>query len=289
MPSFSSFLPTRQPGEGALDEEAGDALVPLRGVDGGHDDEQLGLGGVGDPQLPPGEGVVVSLVLRPAGQGEGVGSRVRLAQGVGAHPLRGQLRVVPRLLLVVPPAQERVVDEGVLDVHQHRQRGVHAGELLDGEDRHEERRRRAPVLLGDLDPHQPELEARVDEVAGKRLVLVHLVDDRSDLRLGEVADEMTEAALFLGEIGQGQAAAHFAHGVTSASSYTRRDSGRPAEGDRTRGRTAPELRRAGEAAGHLTEDGRGVSFGPVMLHAPANGTAVRVRRRPCVRRGGPLG
>ena len=44
------------------------------------------------------------------------------------------------------------------------------------------------------------LEAGVDDVPGDLLGLVHVVDPGADLLLGEVPDEMTEAALLLGEV-----------------------------------------------------------------------------------------
>jgi hypothetical protein len=77
---------------------------------------------------------------------------------------------------------------------------------------------RPAILLGDLDAHQPELEAGVDHVPGDLLRLVHLVDEGADLLLGEVADHLAEAGFVLRKIGQGKAAGVVAHAVTSASS-----------------------------------------------------------------------
>jgi hypothetical protein len=184
-----------------------DALVALRGIDGGEDDEEVGLRRVGDPELAPGQLPVVTAVHRPAGQRESVGAGTRLRQGVGAHPLRSQLREVARVLLGVAPAQQRVVDERVLHVHEHGQGRVHPGQGLHGEDGHEERRARAPVGFRDLDAHHPELEAGVDEVARDGRLLVHLVHERPHALFREVAYRLLEQALVFAEVGQGQAAA----------------------------------------------------------------------------------
>ena len=56
-------------------------------------------------------------------------------------------------------------DERVLDVDEDAARRVDVRELLDGENGVEERRPGAAVLLGDLDPHQAELEEALDQVA----------------------------------------------------------------------------------------------------------------------------
>jgi hypothetical protein len=85
-------------------------------------------------------------------------------------------------------------------------RRVDAGELLDDEDGHEERRPRAAVLLGDLDAHDAELEAGVDEVARHGRVAVHLRDVRPDPLLRELADLVAEHRFVFGQVGQGQAA-----------------------------------------------------------------------------------
>ena len=70
----------------------------------------------------------------------------------------------------------------------------------------------AAVLLGDLDPHDPELEAGVDQLAGDLRLLVHLPDEGADLLLREVADDLPEGLLVLGEVGERQAAQCLGHG-----------------------------------------------------------------------------
>ena len=66
MPSLSSFLPTEKPGKSLLHEERGDALVAGTAIDGGEDEEEPGLLGVGDPQLPSVQDVVVARASRRA-------------------------------------------------------------------------------------------------------------------------------------------------------------------------------------------------------------------------------
>ena len=192
--------------EGALDQEARDALVALRGVDRRHHDEQVGLGRVGDPQLPARQLVVVALVGGPAGEGERVGAGARLGERVGPYPFGGEPREIAGLLLVASPAQEGVVHEGVLHVHQHRQRRVHPRQLLDDEDGHEEGRAGASHGLGDLDPHDAELEALVYELARDVGLLVHLADEGAHFRLGELSHLVAEHPLVVGEVGQREAA-----------------------------------------------------------------------------------
>ena len=214
------LLAHREPGEVALHQEGGDPLVVLRGVHGGEDDEELGLGGVGDPELAPGQLPVVPAVRRAAGQRERVRAGARLGERVGADPFRSQTGEVARLLLRVAPAQEGVVHERVLHVDEHGDGRIHPRQRLHGEDGHEEGGARAAVGLGDLDAHHAELEQGVDERARNARVLVHLMDERAHPLLREVAHGVAEHPLLLTEIGQREAAAgsqRLGHRCTSVS------------------------------------------------------------------------
>jgi hypothetical protein len=62
------------------------------------------------------------------------------------------------------------------------------------------------VSLGDLHPHDPELEAGVDQLAGDLRLLVHLPHEGADLLLREVADDLPESLLVVGDVGERQAA-----------------------------------------------------------------------------------
>ena len=57
------------------------------------------------------------------------------------------------------------------------------------------------VLLWDLDPHQPELEEFVDEIFFEDALLVHLLHQRTDLIVGELANVVAEKNLVFGEGG----------------------------------------------------------------------------------------
>ena len=71
----------------------------------------------------------------------------------------------------------------------------------------------AAVRVGDLDAHEPELEAGVDQLAGNLRLLVHLANERPDPLLREVAHDGAEILLVRVEVGERQAAV-LAHGVT---------------------------------------------------------------------------
>src|SRR2546421_9700099 len=62
------------------------------------------------------------------------------------------------------PIYRARVDEGVLDVDEDRRRGVHGRQLLHGEHGHEQAAAGAAVRLGDLDPHEAELEEFGNEI-----------------------------------------------------------------------------------------------------------------------------
>src|SRR6185295_12922727 len=60
--------------------------------------------------------------------------------------------------------------------------------------------------LRDLDSHDAEIEALVDELAGDLGLLVHLGHERTHLGLGEVPYLLAEHPLVLGEVGEREAA-----------------------------------------------------------------------------------
>ena len=71
------------------------------GVGLGVDDEDVGVGAVGDPELGPVEDVVVSVPLRAGGHGDDVRPRAGLGHGERTHVLAvAQPRQVLLLLLL---------------------------------------------------------------------------------------------------------------------------------------------------------------------------------------------
>jgi hypothetical protein len=187
-----------------LNQEGGDALIALGEVGVRDDDEEVGFDRVGDPEFLAGEVVVIALVRRLAGEGKGVGAGAGLGERVGPHPLRGQLREVLRLLRLGAPAQQRVVEEGVLDIDEHGHRGVDLGQFLNHQHGHEEGGGGPAEALGDLDAHEAQFEAGVDEIAGHLRLGVHLRNQRTDLLVGEALDRFLEEFLVFGEVGEGK-------------------------------------------------------------------------------------
>jgi hypothetical protein len=103
----------------------------------------------------------------------------------------------------VTEAHHGVDDERVLDVDQHADRGIDAREFLDRQHGMKEAAARAAVSLGDLDPHDAEVEELVDERPWNLRVLVHFTDEGPDLRVGEGPHAVPENRLVLGENGEG--------------------------------------------------------------------------------------
>jgi len=147
--------------------------------------------------------------------------------------------------LVAAPAEECVVDEGVLHVDEDADAGVDAGELLDDERGGEEGCAGAAVLLGHLDAHQAELEELGDQRRVHPLRLVHLVDERADGALGEVAHGVAEHRLFLAEHRERRAARGEINGCHRMPflAGVARDLGRPGAGNM--GRAAVAVERGG--------------------------------------------
>ncbi len=193
------FSADGEPGRGALDEERGDAAVGARGIDGGEDEKEPGLEGVGDPELASGEAPDVAVAHRARGERERVAARARFRERVGAHGRAAELRKEALALRAVAPAHEGLGDERVLHVDAHRDRRVDARQLLDGEHRHEERRAGAAVRRRHLDSHEAERKQLLDQAGGEARFAVHAGDERPYATLGEVAHGLPEELLVGGE------------------------------------------------------------------------------------------
>ena len=161
------------------------------------------LRAVGDPELPPGERPSVARAVRSGLERERVAAARRLRKGKGAQHLRGEAGKEPGFLLLARPPAHRVVHQRVVHVNVDRGRCVDPRQLLDRKRRHEDAARRPAVLLGDLDPHEPQLEELRDQLREESPRLVHLRDMGGDFRLGEFTDGRAEQLLFFREEGQG--------------------------------------------------------------------------------------
>ena len=198
MPSLSSFLPTVNPGKVLLDDERGDAFVSGGRIDRGQQDEHSRFLAVGDPQLLAVEDILVALQLRAGLQREGVGPRTGFAQRVGAHGVAAHARQVALLLLFGAPAQQSVVDQRVLHVHDNPGGRIDARKFLHREDGLEEGAAAAAVLLGDFDAHQTQLKELFNELGLEDTLLVHLLDVGPDALVGELADGVAEKYFVFG-------------------------------------------------------------------------------------------
>ena len=141
----------------------------------------------------------VSLSLRARCQGECITAAAGLREGEGAEETAREPGEVSRLLLGVAPAEERVVDEGVVHVDVDGGRGVDPRDLLDGQHREEYPAAGTPVLLRHLDAHQAELEEAGNQVGTELRRFVHLLDVRLELGLREFADRIPEHGFFFGQ------------------------------------------------------------------------------------------
>ena len=113
----------------------------------------------------------------------GIRAGLGLGQAEGGEPLaRAQLRHPLVLLLVGAPEVDRHRPERGVGGDRDRDRRVDPGELLDGERVGEVVGAAAAVLLGEGDPHQPELAHLRDELVGEGLRPVELLGDAAPPR-----------------------------------------------------------------------------------------------------------
>ena len=100
---------------------------------------------------------------------------------------RASLRQIAALLLLVAPAHEGVVGEGVLHVDDHGRRGVHRGQLFHRQHALEEVAALAAVFFGDFDAHQAELEQFLQQIFAEHAGFVHLAHVGADALAREAA------------------------------------------------------------------------------------------------------
>ena len=136
------------------------------------------------------------------GQGEGVRSRAGLGQRVGRHRVGRQARQIFVLLRRVGPAQNGVVDDGVLHVDDDAGRRIHRGQFLHRQNALEETAAAAAVFFGDLDAHQAQFEELADDVLAEHAGLVHFADVRADLLARELAHGGLKELLFFRQRGE---------------------------------------------------------------------------------------
>jgi len=99
-------------------------------------------------------------------------------------------------------AQRSIVDQRILHVHHYGCGSVHAREFLHGQNRLKKLAAATAVLLGDFNPHQPELEKVVEQVFVEDALFVHLLDQRPDFFFGKLVDVVAKQDFVFCKAGQ---------------------------------------------------------------------------------------
>jgi len=105
-------------------------------------------------------------------------------------------------LIGVAPAQDGVVDQGVLHVDHDGEAGVDPGQGLDREDGVHEAAAGAAVALRDFDAHQPELEQARQQRGLEPALLVHPGDERRHALARETEHRIRQQAFLFTDGGQ---------------------------------------------------------------------------------------
>ncbi len=157
-------------------------------------------GAVGDEVLAAVDDVAAVLLVSTGGQTGHVGPGVRLGDGVRTDGLTGDGggKVFVTLLLGAELVDR---EHGEIDVgvHRHGDSGAHLGHLLHEDALGDLASVNAAVLLGEDDAEQSQFTELRHDLNGKRLVALSLLDERGDLRLGELAHHGADLFLLIGE------------------------------------------------------------------------------------------
>ena len=94
-----------------------------------------------------------------------------------------------------------------------------AGDLLDDQGVREQRLAQPAVLLGDHQAEDAELLEALDDVGGVLVLVLQLGGDRQDLLLDELADDLEDLLLLLGQTFGGGETTHGNSSVTGESEY----------------------------------------------------------------------
>ena len=117
--------------------------------------------------------------------------------------VRGEAGKIFRLLRVTAPAQNGVVHDGVLHIHDDSGGRIDRGDFLDGKDALEEIAALSAILFGYLDTHQAQFEKLMKKVLVEDRGLIHGADQRRDFFAREPAHGVAEQRLFLVQMRQG--------------------------------------------------------------------------------------
>ncbi len=180
-------------------QEGGDAVAA--GACAREQDVEAGLAAVGDPGLGPGDAVAALWTVDPLGaaaEGRRVGPGLGLGEAVAADQLAAQHPRQPLAPLAVgAEVRER---EARHDMHAGRggDRRPAGGELLEHLQIDLVRLASAALVLRVRQPEQAEPAHLREQAVGVDLVPLGLVDDRRELAVGEVANQVDEVVRLLG-------------------------------------------------------------------------------------------
>ena len=193
--------PLRESLHALLEQEGGDALLPLLGAGEREHDENFAHRALGDEHLRAIEDPGASLADRGGAQRGGVGSAARLGQTPGRELLSGS--DVGNVLLaqfLAAEAEQVGSAEAVVRGDGERQGAVEAGDLLDHHGDRDGVEGRSSQLLGHRHSQQAQLSQLRDDLARESLFAVPLLRVRLDLPQAEVADHRDELSLAFGRL-----------------------------------------------------------------------------------------
>ena len=199
------LLRHRKAPEGLLDQEGGDAAGPRGRIGLGIDDQDIGVGSVGDPHLAAVEPIVVAAQLGAQRHRHHIGAGARLGHGQRADVLAtdqpGQILAALGLAAIAHDLVHAQV--GVRPVGQ-AHRGRPPGDLLHGHDVREIAHLGAAVLLGHGHAEHAEIPELAPEVHRELVLAVDLRGPRGDLGRGELLQGLAQHGDVLAEV-EGQA------------------------------------------------------------------------------------
>ena len=135
-------------------------------------------------------------------QREGIGAGTGFAQCVGAHGVAAHAGEIALLLLFRGPAQEGVIHQRILHVHDNSGGGIDAGKFFHREDRLEKGAASAAVLFGNFNAHQAQLKELLDNLVLEDTLLVHFLDVGPDAFVRELVDRVAKEYFVFGKRNQ---------------------------------------------------------------------------------------
>ena len=180
----------------ALDQECRDATISGGWIGVGEHQKEAGFRRVGDPQLAAREQKRISVRYCQGGERKGIGTGAGFRERVGRHGVRRQPGQIALFLFLVRPAQDGVVHDGVLNVHDDARRWVHRRQLFYRQHALEKASGLPAKLFRNLYAHQTEFEKLGNYFFAERPLFVHLANVRRDLLAGEAPHRRPEQ-LFL--------------------------------------------------------------------------------------------